>query len=139
MESNDAPELPSAMVTFDISTTDAPAPIEVTSMDEFHQHVLSTLLASADRPLRLSGKVDFIRPLAAGLESRIPVLLLTPVELQGLTSIADTLDAWVKAITDWLQHNSQSLPGMLSVSLGVSAADGAKDDERYVYLIALKS
>ncbi len=41
MESNDTPELPSAIETLDISTTDAPAPIEVASMDEFHQHVLS--------------------------------------------------------------------------------------------------
>ncbi|WP_020680779.1 hypothetical protein [Marinobacterium rhizophilum] len=81
--------------------------------------------------------MDFIRPLTAGLESSLPVLLLPPVELQGIKSIADTLDALLKAITDWLQHNSQFLPGTLSVSLGVSAAACAKDDERYVYLIAV--
>jgi len=146
MKSNDTQALPSAIETFDISTTDAPAPIEVASIDEFHQHVLLILSALAGRPLRLTGNVDFIRPLTVGLESRdpellssIPVLLLPAVELQGMKSIADTLDGLVKAITDWLQHNSQFLPGTLSVSLGVSAADDAKEDALHVYLVALKS
>jgi hypothetical protein len=96
----------------------------LTSVDEFHQQLLIALHALAEPPLCLALEVDFVMQLAAGLESRVPVLLAPYRVLDDFKAVESALDAWGQAMADWVQQNAEYPSGLLSVKVSVSSVDG---------------
>ncbi|MCP8686547.1 hypothetical protein [Marinobacterium sedimentorum] len=109
----------------------------LTSVDEFHQQLLIALHALADPPLCLALEVDFVMQLAAGLESRVPVLLAPYMVLDDFKAVESALDTWGQAMADWVQQNAQYSPGLLSVKVGVSTVDGLAERASYNVSIAI--